>query len=409
MRTVVALGLVVALAGCGDKPAGAGAAGGGARGTGPRAFRISVQTVATQSITYAIDAIGSLEARNVVVVPARVSGVLDVVSFEEGDAVTRESVLAVIDGERFALEAKQVEAGIVRARAALESALARTAQANATLGEAKESLERRRGLREKNPGWVTQEELSAQESAVTRLEAGVDEARSGEGQARAAVEEAEARLEVARKDLADCRVLPPMDGIIERKRVSAGQFIREGDAVATIVDTSRLHLRFRVGESESVNLRPGLPVTFSVRPFPGREFEARLFHVNATADMGTRMVECLAEVEKPDPALKPGFFATVRCNVAAPKESVIVPEESLLPTERGFVAFVVVDGKASVRPLRLGLRTREGNVEVIEGLRAGEVLAVEGARALEDGVPVMVVPGVGAAAKEAAGGEEKGR
>ncbi len=387
---VVTTGLAVAsLAGCGKREEA-----GAARG-GPRAFPVSAQPVESRRLVYAVGAVGSLEAREVVTVPARVSGVIESVGFEEGDAVTRATVLAVIDGERFSLDAEQVRAGIVRQQAAVESARSRTAGARAALTEALTSLERRRALREKNPGWVTEEEISSQEAQAARLEAALGEALSGEGQAEAALEEARARLAVAEKDLSDCRVRPPVDGVVERKHVSAGQFIREGDAVATLVDTSLLRLRFRVTETESVQLRPGLVVSFEAKPFPGRRFEARLYHVNATADAATRMVECVAEVDKPDPALRPGFFASVRAEVGSSAEAIVVPEAALLPTERGFVVFVVAGGRASVRPVRLGLHTRDGSVEVLEGLTAGEVIAVDGARALEDGVPVRVIEGDG--------------
>jgi multidrug efflux system membrane fusion protein len=187
-----------------------------------------------------------------------------------------------------------------------------------------------------------------------------------------------------------------------------GQYVKAGDVIATLVDPSRLRVRFRVGEAESVRLSSGQPVEFSVAAFPGRSLQAEIFHVSATADPSTRMVECLAAVKEPEKGLRPGFFATVRAVVSRSGEAVVVPSDAVLPTEAGFTAFVVEDGKARARTLRLGLQTKDGGIEVLSGLARGDVLAVEGATALQDGVPVAV-DAPGAAAPGAApktGGKE---
>ena len=72
-------------------------------------------------------------------------------------------------------------------------------------------------------------------------------------------------------------------------------------------------------------------------------------------------------------------------------DTIVVPEGSLLATEKGFVAYVVVGGKASQRPVKIGLHTKSGGIEILEGLAAGDVLVVNGAQSLQPGVPVEVV------------------
>ena len=106
--------------------------------------------------------------------------------------------------------------------------------------------------------------------------------------------------------------------------------------------------------------------------------------------MQTRTVECLALVENRDALLKPGFFATVRAVVAMHEKAVVVPDSAILPTERGFVAFVVKDSRAIQRSVRPGLFVREGVVEILEGLTAGEVLVVTGTAAIADGTELIV-------------------
>ena len=105
--------------------------------------------------------------------------------------------------------------------------------------------------------------------------------------------------------------------MIDKRLVDTGQFVRAGTVLANLVDTSRLKLRFKVYESESLQARPGEPVTFKVGAVAGRDFQGRIYHVGEVADPATRQVEVLAWVQNPG-VLKPGFFAEVEL----PAESV---------------------------------------------------------------------------------------
>ncbi len=421
--TVLFAGLAAAiLSGC-DKPPAPVAANSAPRG--PRAYRVTTTVVAARPLAYEVAAVGSLEAYDVVPVSARVEGTLSALAFDEGAEVSPETVLAEIDRGRFALDVRAAEADIARQEAAVaraqlqviaaEPAIARmraqTARAQAALAEAKANLARRAELHQRDATAVSREEIATFEAAVAKVEAELDMSRGSEvesaadlevargqvSEARAALEQARVRAEIARRDLDDSRVRSPIAGVVQTRHVAAGQFVRVGEKIATLVDIRRLRLRFRVGEAESVRLRPGQPVRFKVKPFPDRAFAAELIHVHATADPQTRMIECLASVADPDPALKPGFFATVRMEISRSDQAIVIPEESILPTERGFVAFVVEAGKARQRDLTPGLHTADGGVEILLGLAAGETLVLRGAQMLQNGVPVEVATDGGSA------------
>jgi membrane fusion protein, multidrug efflux system len=359
----------------------------------PPALRVTAMAVEERPLAYRIESVGSIEARETVLVPARVEGTLEALAFEEGQAVGPETVLAVIDAERFALEVERAKAALAESEATLVRAKAQSAGDRAAQEEAEGNLARRKALRAKDPGWVSDEVIATGEAAVARMRANLEVRRAGEQEAEASLAQARAHLALAEKDLADAHVRAPIAGTIERKHVAAGQYVKSGDRIATIVDTSQLRLRFTVTEAEVVRLSTGQAVSFRVQPYPEREFRAELFHVGSTADSSTRMVGCLAAVEDAGSGLKPGFFASVRIEVAREERAIVVPTAAILPTERGFVAFVVEEGRARRRDLRLGLHTPEGDVEVLSGLRAGETLVVLGAAILEEGSAVEVVPG----------------
>jgi membrane fusion protein, multidrug efflux system len=375
----------------------------------PRAYRVTTVPVAARPLTYAVDALGSLEAFQVVTVPARVEGTLGRLAFDEGTAVTPETELARIDERRYALGVDHARAALAESEAAAEEAkasatksAAQTARVRAELDEAQANLARVTALREKNPGWVSEERLLGEEARAKSLAAQLDEAAAGETQAAAkvratasAVDARRVTLALAEKDAEDARVRSPIAGTVEARHVAEGQYVKVGDRIATLVDTHILRLRFTVGEAQSVQMRKGLPVSFRVAAFPERSFQARIFHVDRTADPTTRMVECLADVEDAEGVLRPGFFATVGAEIARESDAIVIPTGALLSTEEGFVAFAVVgegvERHAEKRRLKLGLHTREGDVEVVEGLRAGETIALKGAQSLRDGVKVDVV------------------
>lgn len=363
MRTAVAL-LLLLIAAC--KPNG-GAPPPGV--TAPkRAFPVEVHTVGTEDVKYTIDAVGSLEPEEQVKVTARVQGMVEKVLFEEGTKVTPKTVLAEIDRSRYQMLAD-------RARASQE-------RAAADMKKAEIVLQNRMELKKKDPGYVSDEEIATLSSQLAS--------------ARAAGAEAKSSLDLAMHDLENSQVRSLITGVIDTKAISTGTYVVPGALMASIVDESKLKLRFKVSETESVKLASVLGgdrrVSFAVRPLPGRTFTAELIHMSPQANALTRTVECLALVENRDALLKPGFFATVRAVVAVHEKAVVVPDAAVLPTERGFVAFTVKGDKAVLRQVRPGLFVREGVVEILEGLTPGEMLVVTGTAALADGTEVLIKP-----------------
>jgi multidrug efflux system membrane fusion protein len=104
------------------------------------------------------------------------------------------------------------------------------------------------------------------------------------------------------------------------------------------------------------------------------------------------MVPVVAEIAE-EPSLRPGAFAEVTVPVGVNEAALAVPETAIRPSERGFIAFVVEGNVAHERIVELGLRTPNGLVEVVKGLRAGESLVVRGGEALREGAKVRIGTG----------------
>jgi RND family efflux transporter MFP subunit len=373
------LPLLLLLAAC--KPGGSAAPPPG-NGSPKRAFPVEVHIVTTEDVKYMIDAVGSLEPEEQVKVTARVQGMVEKVLFEEGTKVTTKTVLAEIDRSRYQLLADRAKASQERAAADVK--------------KAEIVLQNRMELKKKDPGYVSDEEIATLSSQLSSQ--------------RAAAAEAKASLDLALQDLDNSQVRSLITGVIDTKAITTGTYVVPGALMATIVDDSKLKLRFKVSETESVKLASVLGgdrrVSFTVRPLPGKIFTAELIHMSPQANTLTRTVECLARVENRDALLKPGFFATVRAVVAVHEKAIVVPDAAVMPTERGFVAFTVKGNKAVIRQVRPGLFVREGVVEILEGLTPGEMLVVTGTAALLDGVEVVVKPVPGGADAPGKAGKE---
>jgi RND family efflux transporter MFP subunit len=132
----------------------------------------------------------------------------------------------------------------------------------------------------------------------------------------------------------------------------------------------------------------GQSVRFRVASLGDRDFMATIYHVGNVADPATRQVEVMAWVKNPG-ELKPGFFAEVTLASETRRGALVVPEGAVQASEKGFVTYVVQDGKARLRPIQIGLRTGTGLVEVLSGVKAGDVVVVEGSDRLADGLPVQ--------------------
>ena len=324
------------------------------------ALRVRVAPVVVRDVVYQIKALGSLEAQDMVQVTAQVEGVATNVTFREGDHVTQRTVLLRIDPDRYRLEAE-------RAKATLE-------QAQAERGQAEADLRRREALAQND--LLSAEELTRSQSGSARLGAAVAVSKAAVG--------------IAQQNLQRAEVRAPIAGVINTRSVDTGQFVRTGTVLATIVDASRLRLRFKVSEAESLAARDGAGLTFRVAALGPRDFAARIYHVGRVADPATRQVEALAWVQKPE-ELKPGFFAEVTLTGEQRRNAVVVPESAIQASEQGFVTYVVRDGKAVLRPIQLGLRTGTGIVEIVSGLNQGELVVTEGSDRLADGVAVEAV------------------
>jgi membrane fusion protein (multidrug efflux system) len=334
----------------GESGAGPGSAVAGERATPAalaNAVAVITATVRAERLATQLNALGTARANEAVEVTSKTSNIVTAVRFHDGERVRKGQVLVELDS--------------AQARADLAGAEAAAAESASQLKRSKELL-----------------------STQALSEAQYD-------QLEASMKTNEAHVAAARARLADTVIRAPFSGRVGMRRVSVGSLVNPGTTITTLDDISVVKVDFAVPENFLAGLRRGLEVSATAAAYPDREFEGAVTSVDSRVDAVTRSVMVRAVVPNADHALKPGMFLSVRL-ARDERDALMVPEAALVPEQSRQFIYVVEDGRAHRREVRIG-RRQPGRVEIVEGLRAGETVIVEGTQKVREGGAVRELPG----------------
>ena len=322
-------------------------------------YNVQVRVAEKKPLRPFVEAIGTLYPNDEVTVSTEVDGILRELRVEEGDKVSKDMLLAVIDDTDYGLEVKRAEAALL--------------QAEATVANTQSEFKRKETLYKKD--LVPQQEL---DNVTTRV-----------ALAEAEVERAKAALALARQKLTKTKIFSPLAGFVRLKRVSKGEFVKNGNPLLVIIQSNPIKLRFTMSEKDVGKVKTGQEVSLRVDAFRGREFTGEVRTIFPNLDEKTRTLLVEALVPNSEGTLKPGLFANVTLYTGQAKEAVLVPITALLYEEAKVKVFVEEEGKAREKVVKLGSKYGE-LMEVVEGLQAGEKVVVAGQQNLSEGVKLNV-------------------
>ena len=365
---VAALALAVA-AGCRKQEARTAAA------AEPAPVAAAVLKITLQPFSITVPITGTLVASTRVDVKAETVG--RVVRFDrsEGDRVAAGETVVWLDEENSRLANRQAESAVEVAEAALERARVLEAHSRAELERARNLLA---------SGGITDKDLKS---------AGVagQDARAQVSLAAAQLDQARAALEVARKHLRDCTIKAPVAGEIQKKYVNPGAYVEAPTALFNLVDNSRLELESPVPSADLGGLVRGQRVTFRVNSYPGETFEGRVEEVNPAVETESRAARVRIRVENTRARLKAGMFAQGEILTGVQANAVLIPAAAVYRDDRSArqaAVFVVENGRALRRQVRIG-RERDSLLEIVAGLKGGDLLIADQSIELADGVRVV--------------------
>jgi membrane fusion protein (multidrug efflux system) len=364
-----ALLLCALLAGCDSKPPAAAA---------PRAMpppEVGVVTVTPHAVSLSTELPGRLEATRVAQVRARAAGILQKRLFREGSDVKAGQLLYQIDPAPY--------------QATLASARATLARAQANLTMASAQAERFKPLIDANA--ISKQEyinaVSAQKTAEADLAA-----------AQAAVQSAQINLGYA-------DVTAPIAGRIGRSLVTEGALVGQGEAtqLAVVQQIHPMYLNFTQSTAEVLRLRRAIEsgqvqrsdvarVRITLEDGSDYKHTGKLLFTDLSVDPGTGQVTLRAEVPNPNGLLLPGMYVRVHLDQARMADAITLPQQAVTRGPTGdSVMVVAADGKVAPRAIKVG-SVQGGQWLVTDGLKAGDMVMVDGFQKLRGPGPVKPVP-----------------
>lgn len=416
-KTKVAIGVVAIVV-----ATGAGIAGVTSRGQHGLAVRAEV--VASRPLEAVVRASGWIQPRVSVDVQSDIMGRVTGLYVQEGEAVERGQVLLRIDPTQY-------EAAVARARAGVSEALAREAQARASLLQAEQALRRATELRARDPNLMSSQEYEETETQAQVQKALHEAAEHGVAIARAMLREAEDHL-------AKSVIRAPIEGVVTRLNIEEGETAivgtmnNPGSLLLTVSDLSVMEAVVRVDETDVPGISVGDSATLVVDAFPRRRFAGRVTKIShsstippqgRTAAQQSQAVdfEVVITLDDPPPGMRPDLSATAEVITARRPEALAIPIIALTVRERKDVealaqettpaqeatlaaldtgdtdvegVFVIRDGRARFTMVDVGITGRE-HFEVLAGLSPGDSIVAgpfEAVRTLQDSAAVRVLP-----------------
>jgi len=309
----------------------------------PRGIPVKTGPVKVGKITEEITAVGSVLANESVMIRPEIDGRIAGIHFQEGQPVGKGAKLVSLD-------ASETEAQLAAVRSELSLNRSRLARA--------EELQKKNFI-----------SVQALDEAHQNLNSSL--AREAEIVAR----------------LAKSVILAPFDGVAGVREVSPGAYVKAGQDIARLEGIGTVKVDFRVPEVYLGRIRAGQEVSLRVDAYPEDVFSGSIYAVEPAVEESSRTVLARARMPNLDAKLRPGMFARVGLVLGERDNTLLVPEQAIVPRGRENFVFRVVDGKASLTQVTTGYRI-PGEVEIVAGLSPSDVVVTDGQMKLQDGTPV---------------------
>lgn len=338
---------------------------------------------------------GTLAAYDQTTVSVKVPGRLQSIFVDLGSVIHKGQVIAQLEHQDYKLRVQQAEAALAQARARLglspdgsddrvtAEQTGTVRQAKAVLDDAK--LRRDRAAKLVEQGVIPHAEYDTVEAdykiALSRYQDAVEEIRNRQG----LLAQRRSEVALAKQQLVDTVVYSPMDGVVQEKKTSVGEYLAAGAPVVNIVRMNPLRLRAEVPERESHNIRNGQSVRVTVEGAPD-SYIGYIKRLSPTISEQNRVL--LVEADVPNNGrLRPGAFVRAEVVTNQTSTAATVPVNAIV-TFAGIEKVIGVEGgKAVEKPVTTGRRGPDW-VEIRSGVNVGETVVVDPGN-LQSGQPVI--------------------
>jgi membrane fusion protein (multidrug efflux system) len=392
LTALAALGPLL-LTGCNTKDAESK----GTKNAGSR-LPVEVKAVERADIRRTLTFVGELRASESVEVSSQIPGRVKKIAVKMGDKVKEGDLLAVIDDSELRAQLQESQASLAVYKASIVKAEAEDTNAKAVL-ERKEKLAGQK--------LITPQELDNAKTESATAAASVDVAKSQLGQGQA-------RVKLLQSQLGDSKVKASFAGEIDARYLDQGAVVSPGTPILRLVKKEPIVARFQVDERYIGELRKKMDggevaVEVIVDAYPGEIFEGEIARLSPALEAGSRTAAVEAEIPNADGRLMPSMYCRVRVDFGYKTGVIVVPAGAVTEDLTGGGegeeqatgnVYVVEGGKARLVDVTLGWK--QGDlIEVLDGLREGDRVVVEGQASLVNGAGVKIIGGSGKAGQAA--------
>jgi RND family efflux transporter MFP subunit len=345
-----------------------------------------------------VESVGTLFPLDETVVSAEIDGKVDQLKVDFGDTVAKGQLMVHISDEeqRYLLAQNEAQLRSSLERLGLSKETDRVQdikqtpdvrRAEAEAFEAEQRFKRTRELRDQGIG--PQADLDQAQARFNAARAAYDATVNQTRNLISEVERFKAVVELQRKKLRDTSVYAPFSGSVKERAVTLGQYVRANTPLLTLVKTDPLRLRLDVPERMAPWVKTGQVATVEIEAFEGQRFTGKIWRVSPTVDQAKRTFVAEALIENPGARLKAGSYARARIPTEKSETVVLLPTRAVQYILGSNKAYVIKDGVIDAREVKIGERF-ETEVEVLEGVQAGESVATNNLPRLDTGSKVVI-------------------
>jgi RND family efflux transporter MFP subunit len=392
IQALLALALVTTVAGCSQPANGAE---GGTRERPAKA--VDTEPVKREAVNRVVNVSGTLAAENEVTVSSQAEGVVSRILADLGDRVGSGQVLVELDREKLQYNLDQQKAALARSLARYGASepgrlppidqTPDVKRAAAELNQARRGFDRASELSKRQ--LLSQQALDDADAVLRTKQAEYDSALQNARNMAADIDASNAAAKLAERQLRDANIRAQVDGYVQQRIVSLGELVKEQMPVMKIVRVDPLKVTAEIPEGLAPWVQSGQPVDLQVDAYPDRPFTGKVSRISPAVNQQTRAFPFEALVPNPQGLLKPGTFVRVKLTTNHTEDLLTLPYAALQYRYGVNRAFVVTGDSVAGREVKVGDRLGD-RIEILGGVKAGDVVAMTDVDNLADGMKVSV-------------------
>ena len=358
--------------------------------SGPLApTRVTVTQATVGSLSPSLFGIGTIEARRAYLIGPTTAGRVSKVLVDVGDTVQAGQLLAEMDPVDLDERASALDASIARAASVVAAVQAqrRDAQARSELA----GITARRYVELGAQNFMSAGAVEAKQQEQASADAAMAAADANVSAARQDTQRLAAERPGLRQQRDNVRLLAPASGVVISRDAEAGSTVVAGQAVLRLIEPASLWIRVRLDQGRSAGLVAGLPASIVLRSNPSTRLTGKVARVEATSDSITEERVALVSLDSLPTGLTTGELAEVTLTLPATAQAVLLPNPALQRQADKVGVWRIEGGKPSFTPVRVGPASLDGQVQVLDGIKAGDEVVVYSEKALTAGSRIKVV------------------